>query len=984
MDRTGSRRRPAAVIAVVALALVGCSGGTSTPQDGASTSASGTPSSSGPSASGSAVPATAPGSDLAFQYDGRVQVQTPSGVTSVVAQSAPPKQEHPDWSPDGSRIVFETDFTLLWVAEADGSKATQVYRCARPCYSIQDAAWSPDGRSIAFAAAETEDGGTTSRSAVLRLDLATQTVTTVYADTSHRVWLYSPRWSPDGTHLVVDEETFASDKLDESTVTASKVGIVRAEAAKPSIRYVATAAAGRISGVDWSPRGDLLVIGRDDNLVTLRTDGTGAAQITAYDAATRHAVQPTFTGARLTCAQNVTSKAVSVTTLNASTHAFTAYVAQDCGAADQVPTNDVRSTSTVSVTNAGWTGAVSMAASPATTNANAPGTTLTATTTKSVAAPYLLSIWDDSGARLTCMQAQTSAAIGITTPDAATHVYTAYVALDCGLGSTLPGNPVRSATVSVSNLGWTGTVTIAASPPITNVNAPGTNLNVTTSRSVAAPYYLSVFDDDGARLTCAQSVTTTSVPIWTTASRTTIYTAYVARDCGTDTEPPANPVTLAPVTVTNEGWTGRLNVSSSGMGPNFAVTSALSIALAAPYMLSVWDDAGNSYLCTSSTSTVTFDTSVTPPSTGTRTYTAYIAQDCGSNGPPTNDVRASSGVSFTGASPLGAFVAGVNLKALAFDLDARGVSICADLGTAPGTHTQGSVSDQGAAAMTACQSGSSATAWLPAVVASVGTAVGTEQFVTWLWALLHPTSAPPAPQANPNEPAPGEPSVDPGRTTGTDADYIEWLAAQFVNRPGLSMTVQQARIAARQCNAVRQFALARSVLFPTGGADPCDKMALYLPGTEKSTVQSEQAALDPQNPVLSLRNAAGATVHNWSALTGAPYADGTRAPVVNPSWFVLNYTNVPPVPEKWYNTSPTCLGRPTGWPCDEFPMRSTLQASTGSSLRVMSTKNNSSAGGYYRAFTGNCLLPPGAAFFIVPMPFAGMPTTKYVCNNLVP
>lgn len=297
MDRTEQGRRVGfAVLAVVALALAGCSSGTPAPPDSsASTSTSGSPTSGSPSASGSAVPAAAPSSDLAFQYDGRVRVQTPSGVTSVVAQAAPPKQEHPDWSPDGSRIVFETDFTLLWVADADGSKATQVYRCARPCHSIQDAAWSPDGRSIAFAAAETEDGGTTSRSAVLRLDLATQTVTTVYADTSHRVWLYSPRWSPDGTRLVVEEETFASDKLDEPTVTASKVGIVRAEAAKPTIRYVATAAAGRISGVDWSPRGDLLVIGRDDNLVTLRPDGTGATQITSFDAASRHAVQPTFT-----------------------------------------------------------------------------------------------------------------------------------------------------------------------------------------------------------------------------------------------------------------------------------------------------------------------------------------------------------------------------------------------------------------------------------------------------------------------------------------------------------------------------------------------------------------------------------------------------------------------------------------------------------------------------------------------------------------
>jgi Tol biopolymer transport system component len=285
-----STARSASVAVLAVLALAGCSA--SSAPDGSGTTSS--PSVTAPSASPSGVPSREPGSPLAFQSDGRVRVLTPAGATSAIAEAAPEGQEHPDWSPDGSRIAFETGHAVLWVAEADGSKATEVFRCARPCHAIQDAAWSPDGRSLAFVAAETQDGGTTSRSSVLRLDLATQTVTTVYADTSHKVWLFSPRWSPDGTRLVVDEETFASDKLDEGTVAASKVGIIRAEAAKPTIRYVATAAPGRISGVDWSPRGDLLVIGRDDNLVTLRPDGTGARTITAFDGAARHAVQPTF------------------------------------------------------------------------------------------------------------------------------------------------------------------------------------------------------------------------------------------------------------------------------------------------------------------------------------------------------------------------------------------------------------------------------------------------------------------------------------------------------------------------------------------------------------------------------------------------------------------------------------------------------------------------------------------------------------------
>src|SRR5262249_53074056 len=71
--------------------------------------------------------------------------------------------EAPDWSPDGSKIVFQKrdGFNLLsshseiWVMNADGTDPRQFtftdprqFTC-NPCRNL-DPAWSPDGTKIAF------------------------------------------------------------------------------------------------------------------------------------------------------------------------------------------------------------------------------------------------------------------------------------------------------------------------------------------------------------------------------------------------------------------------------------------------------------------------------------------------------------------------------------------------------------------------------------------------------------------------------------------------------------------------------------------------------------------------------------------------------------------------------------------------------------------------------------------------------------------
>ncbi len=119
----------------------------------------------------------------------------PDGSEKIQLSSAPLFAALPRWSPDGKHLTFY-NYSVgkpgqIYLVSAGGGSPQQLL--PEDPEPKQDPDWSPDGNKIVFGSVPADNN-----SALRLLDLTTHHVS-VLPDSRG---LFSPRWSPDGTHIV--------------------------------------------------------------------------------------------------------------------------------------------------------------------------------------------------------------------------------------------------------------------------------------------------------------------------------------------------------------------------------------------------------------------------------------------------------------------------------------------------------------------------------------------------------------------------------------------------------------------------------------------------------------------------------------------------------------------------------------------------------------------------------------------------------------
>jgi deoxyribonuclease NucA/NucB len=588
------------------------------------------------------------------------------------------------------------------------------------------------------------------------------------------------------------------------------------------------------------------------------------------------------------------------------------------------------------------------------TDANNTTASLTLTLDHVLCGSYHLSLYDDQGNRLAYWSPDgyLSHSWSVTPANNQSRTYTAYVSLDTPTPGP-PGSVSSSSSVTITNQGWLGHVTLTTDRTATDANNTTASLTLTLDRLIAGPYHLSLYDDQGNRLAywSPDGYLTHSWSVTPANNQSRTYTAYVSQDTPAP-GPPSNDVrSTNSVTITNQGWIGSLQVSSNrntvdSANPTATLTLTLDRQLAGPYHLSLYDDQGNRLAYWSPDGYLSHSWSVTPPLNQTRTYTAYVSQDTPSPGPPSNDVRADSGLTYSAGTLTALRIEGLNVADITSTHSDEEVELA--LSAWPlATHAEGSsLSDQALAYSGYLAAGLVSAYALEKVIAAEPAG---SDLAAWMVAYFDPSEPAPEPTVIPDAPTAVLPPEDLSIPRSLEEAVTESILRRTKSR---AVSREDARTIARKC--IREVALAG--LAPIDGKNPCEQLPIFVPGYSAPLT----------------------TAHDDQAIAA------------NPAWARLNFVSGSErdLSRGWYTTYEPCIPPypMQGVQCDEYPFYASAQSGPGASLQLIDELDNQRAGGFYNAFANTyCHLkgpttspdPLGDPFLVVPL--LAVPTIPDIC-----
>jgi Tol biopolymer transport system component len=227
-----------------------------------------------------------------------------SNLHEVITADSEPHLS-PSWSNDGNQLVYERVGTTgsIWSWDMARDQAVAVTRCKAPCLSDEFPSLDPSGTRVAFVRtvgpldANHQGADCGIWIANLRSGAEEQLTSIPKCVTTPT----TPRWSPDGKHIVYSQEQWGMGDRSSALVKDSSVWI--ADVADGTQQQLIDW--GRGAGdTDWSPDGKWIVFATYpvsefkccyiSNLYRIHPDGKSLGQLTPYSSKGPRATQPRY------------------------------------------------------------------------------------------------------------------------------------------------------------------------------------------------------------------------------------------------------------------------------------------------------------------------------------------------------------------------------------------------------------------------------------------------------------------------------------------------------------------------------------------------------------------------------------------------------------------------------------------------------------------------------------------------------------------